>query len=176
MKGFAIMLPRTTARLIVAALFALMFAFCSVPAPAAQAADTGWQALGTLCTIRTTSVPSGQYLTESSSKLVVSTASNSQWQFYRSGSYYALKLVGTDKFITSTRQGGTAAILQAQSSLDPDSQLWYIKRTTSSVTFQNKKTGFYFFVISGTVNQFLSSMSYFSTGTTGSTCASYYSN
>ena len=71
---------------------------CGFQAPTSADLGSTAASAGSVCTIRSTT---GGTVSEVDSKLVVSSSSISQWLFYRSGSYYALKLVGADKFITS---------------------------------------------------------------------------
>ena len=154
------MKTRMIARFAAAVLFAITLALAAMPAPAAQAAEGDWQRLPGSCTMRATSGTGNLYLGGSTSQLVTTTTSTA-WTSYRSGSYYALELAGTGKFITSTPKAGQAPALQAKSTTNPNSQLWNIQKSGSVYTFKNVATSYYIFVISGTPAQYLSNKTTF---------------
>lgn len=166
------MKTRTLARVAAAVLFAITLALAALPAPAAQAAEGDWQRLSSSCTIRSSTGIGTQYLSDGNTQLAVSSTSTA-WTFYRSGSYYALELGTTGKFITATTRAGIAPALQAKSTTNPDSQLWIIQKSGSVYTFKNVATSYYIFIISGTPAQYLSSKTTFSMSGTG--CSTYYS-
>ena len=166
------MKTRTIARFAAAVLFALTLALTAMPAPAAQAAEGDWQRLPGSCTVRATSGMGNLFLGGTTSQLITTTTSTS-WTFYRSGSYYALELGTTGKFITATSKAGQAPGLQVKSTTNPNSQLWDIQKSGSVYTFKNVATSYYIFVISSTPMQYLSNKTTFYMSGTG--CSSYYS-
>jgi hypothetical protein len=171
------MLTRTIARFLAAALFATIVAFSASQAPAAQAAEltqtTGapWDAMSSLCTIRS-SYGSG-FLGETNGALAPKGSTQTQWVFYRSGSAYGLKLLGTDKFLTASGSSGVPATLQPYNPQAPNSQLWSIQRTSNGGVFiRNVGSLHYLFEISGSIKLFLGNKSPFFLN---SSCAQYYS-
>jgi hypothetical protein len=164
------MLTRTVARLLAAAIFATLLAFSALPAPVAQAAEPSWQRLSGACAIR--SLQGTTYMGETNGSLVMK-SSTTTWTFYRSGSYYALEVSGTGKFITAGSRTGVAATAQSQNTQNPNSQLWYIARSGSAYTFRNVATDAYLFATSSSVQLWLGNKTSFSINPA---CAAYSSN
>jgi hypothetical protein len=164
------MITRTIARLLAAAIFATLLAFSAQPAPAAQAAEPSWQRLSGACTIR--SLQGTAYVGETNGSLVMKSSATA-WTFYRSGSYYALEVSGTGKFVTAGSQSGVAATVQARNTQNPNAQLWYIARSGSAYTFRNVATDAYLFATSSSVQLWLGNKTTFSINPA---CAAYSSN